>query len=338
MAVPQTALKAINFKVNNRGGNAFLLTGDDLYWRDYVINAILALVPEAEREYNVRSFSDIKSIEEAEGAFTSMGFFGGINVVSISGYALKKTTKGKGETQPKGESKAQERERLLLEQVVTGLDENTILILSNSNIPLNLARYFIEIDCSKLDLPSLREYIPKLIAPKKIDGNALYTLIEFCSRDMLRISNELKKLLAYLGTKQVITNDMVELLVANTIENEIYELANALADKNKVKAMGLFDKFVAKGIDYSIILSTLISQYRRLLHCALSTKSDQELADDLKIKEWAVKRTRETASRYGKATLKACLDDLVDTEYNFKSGLMLEETAVRTVMAKLCAK
>ena len=155
---------------------------------------------------------------------------------------------------------------------------------------------------------------------------------------MSRISNELKKITAYMGTKQVITHDMIELMVANTVENEIYELANALADKNKVKAMGLFDKFVAKGIDYSVILSTLISQYRRLLHCALSNRTDKELAEDLKIKEWAVKRTRETASRYGKATLKSCLDDLVDAEYNFKSGLMVDETAVRTVMAKLLAK
>ncbi|MBR2480811.1 MAG: hypothetical protein IKB56_05865 [Clostridia bacterium] len=331
MAVPQTAIKAINFSLNNRGGNALLLTGDDLYWRDYVINAILTLVPESEREFNYRSFSDIKSIEEAESAFTSMGFFGGINVVSISGYGTSKKS-------AKGETKTSDKEKKLFEELVTGLDENTILILSNSNIPLSLARYFIEIDCSKLEFATLRDYIPKIIAPKKIDGNALYTLVEYCARDMSRISNELKKITAYMGTKQVITHDMIELMVANTVENEIYELANALADKNKVKAMGLFDKFVAKGIDYSVILSTLISQYRRLLHCALSNRTDKELAEDLKIKEWAVKRTRETASRYGKATLKSCLDDLVDAEYNFKSGLMVDETAVRTVMAKLLAK
>ncbi|MBQ4072233.1 MAG: DNA polymerase III subunit delta [Clostridia bacterium] len=330
MAVSQTAIKAINFNVKNKGGNAFLLTGDDLYWRDYVVNSILSLVPEAEREFNYRSFSDIKSIEETESAFTSTGFFGGINVVSISGYGAKKSTKG--------ETKIADKEKKLFESLVTGLDENTILILSNSNIPLSLSRYFIEIDCSKLDFSLLRDYVPKLIAPKKIDGNALYTLVEYCNRDMLKISNELKKLIAYMGNRQVISHDMVELLVANTVENEIYELANALADKNKTKAMGLFDKFVAKGIDYSVILSTLVGQYRRLLHCALSNRSDKELAEDLKIKEWAVKRTRETASRYGKATLKACLDDLIDAEYNFKSGLMVDETAVRTVMAKLVAK
>ncbi len=330
MAVSQTAIKAIKFNVNNRGGNAFLLTGDDLYWRDYVINAVLSLVPEAEREFNYRSFSDIKSIEEAESAFTSMGFFGGINVVSISGYGVKKTGKG--------EAKASDREKKIFEDIVTGLDDNTILILSNSNIPLSLARYFIEVDCSKAEPAVLRDYVPKLIAPKKIDGNALYTLMEYCNRDMAKISNELKKLTSYMGSRQVISNDMVELLVANTVENEIYDLANALADKNKAKAMALFDKFVAKGVDYSVILSTLVGQYRRLLHCALSNKSDRELADDLKVKEWAIKRTRETASRYGKATLKASLDELVDAEYNFKSGVMVDETAVRTAMAKLLAK
>ena len=141
-----------------------------------------------------------------------------------------------------------------------------------------------------------------------------------------------------MGSKQVINLDMVELLVANTMENEIYDLSNALADKNKVKAMALFDKFVAKGIDYSVILSTLVGQYRRLLHCALSNKSDSELAEDLKVKEWAIRKSRETATKYGKAVLKACLDDLIDAEFNFKSGLMVDETAVRTAMVKLLAK
>ena len=330
MAVPQKALKGVNFSINTMNGNAFLLTGDDLYWRDYVINAILSLVPEQEREFSYHSFSDVKSIEEVESAFTSTGFFGGKSIVHVSGYGVKKGAKG--------ESKVAEREKKIFEEVVTGLDENTVLVFSNSHLPAGLSKYFIEIDCSKLEFALLRDYIPKLIAPKKIDGNAMYTLVEYCNRDMARISLELEKLVAYMGTKQVISAEMVEGLVANTVENEIYELANALADKNKVKAMGLFDRFVEKGIAFSLILATLVGQYRRLLHCALSTKSDAELAEDLKVKEWAIKRTRETASRYGKATLKACLDDLVDAEYAFKSGLMLEETAVRTAMAKLVAK
>ncbi len=330
MAVPQKALKAVNFSINAINGNAFLLTGDDLYWRDYVVDAILSLVPEQEREFNYHYFSDVKSIEEVESAFTSTGFFGGKNIVHVSGYGAKKGAKS--------ESKAQDREKKLFEEVVTGLDENTVLILSNSSLPVSLSKLFIEIDCSKLEFASLREYIPKLIAPRKIDGNAIYTLVEYCNRDMARISLELKKLVSYMGQKQVVSQEMVEGLVANTVENEIYELANALADKNKIKAMSLFDRFVEKGVDFSLILATLVSQYRRLLHCALSSKSDIELADDLKVKEWAVRKTRETASRYGKVTLKACLDDLVDAEYAFKSGLMLEETAVRTAMAKLLAK
>ena len=330
MAVPQKALKAVNFNIKTISGNAFLLTGDDLYWRDYVIDAILSLIPEQEREFNYHSFSDVKSIEEVESTFTSTGFFGGKSVVHVSGYGAKKSAKG--------ESKSQDREKKIFEEVVTGLDENTVLILSNSNLPSGLAKYFIEIDCSKLEFALLRDYIPKLVAPRKIDGNAIYTLVEYCNRDMARISLELEKLIAYMGAKQVISLEMVEGLVANTVENEIYELSNALADKNKIKAMSLFDRFVEKGVDFSLILATLVGQYRRLLHCALSTKSDVELAEDLKVKEWAIRKTRETASKYGKATLKSCLDDLVDAEFAFKSGLMLEETAVRTAMAKLLSK
>ncbi|MBR3685285.1 MAG: DNA polymerase III subunit delta [Clostridia bacterium] len=331
MKETKNTLKAIDFKVEERKGNAFLLTGDDAYWRDYVVEKLLSLLSETEREFNYRSFSDIKSIEEAESAFTSMGFFGGINIVAISGYGAKKT-------QAKAESKASDKEKHIFEDILLNLNEGTILVVYNSNVPLSLKKYFVEVDCAKLDAPTLRSYIPKLVAPKKIDGNALYTLVEYCGRDMAQISNEILKLKAYMGAKQVITLEMVETLVANTVENEIFELANAIAEKNKLKAVTLFDRFVARGIDFSFILASLIGQYRRLLHCALSKKSDAELAEALKIKEFAVKKSRETASKYGKATLKSCLDELVDAEFNFKSGVMLDETAVRTAMAKLIAK
>lgn len=324
------SLKAIDFKAEEISGNAFLLAGDDAYWRDKVINSLLSLMPESEREFNYRTFSDIKSIEEAESAFTSMGFFGSKSLVVISGYGAKKSTKG--------ETKVSDKEKKLFEEILIGLGEDTTLVLYNSNIPLSLKGYFIEVDCSKLDAPTLRNYVPTIVLPKKIDGNALYTLVENCNHDMAQIANEISKIKAYMGSKQTITLEMVDLLVANTLENEIYELSNAIADKNKLKASGLFEKFISRGIDYSFILGTLVNQYRRLLHCALSKKSDAELAQTLKIKEFAVKKSRETASKYGKATLKACLDELVDAEFSFKSGIMSEETAVRTAMAKLIAK
>ncbi len=330
MMTTKLEVKAVNFNVETRQGNAFLLNGDDLYFRDKVIKDILSLVPEAEREFNYHNFSDVKSIEEAETAFTSMGFFGGVNVIVISGYGAKKSGKG--------ELKLSEKEVKLFESLINSMDENTVLIMHSSNLPLSLSRYFVKVDCGKLDAVSLRSYVPSLIAPLKIDGNALYTLIEYCNRDMMSIYLELEKLKAYMGSKQVITLEMVQTLVANTIENDIFELSKALAERNKFTAVSLFEKFVAKGIGFSVILGTLINQYRRLLHVALSKKSDRELAEVLRVKEYAVIKSRETAKKYGKATLKACLDELVDAEYNFKSGLMTEETAVRTAIANLIAK
>ncbi len=334
MKAIQNVIKAIDFNVEERVGNAFFLSGEDSYWIDKVITALVSLLPESEREYNYHSFSDIKSIEEAETAFTSMGFFGSRSVVVISGYGVKKSTAKAGAK----ESKGSDKETKLFESILNGLDENVILVLYNSSISQALKRYFVEIDCSKLDAITLRSYVPKILAPKKIENEALSTLVEYCNRDMMQVSNEIKKIVAYMGSASVITKEMVELLVANTVENEIYELSNAIADKNKLKAIELFDKFIARGVEYSFILGMLIGQYRRLLHCALSKKTDAELAEILKIKEFAVKKSRQTAQKYGKATLKNCLDELVDAEFSFKSGLTSDETAVRTAMAKLLTK
>ena len=324
-------MKALDFKWTSDIGSAFLLTGSDGYWKDYVINVIKNSVANGAFGYNYRVYNELKSIEEALEAFSSVGFFGESSIVVISNYGVKKSG-------AKSEAKLSAKEVELWHEVIASLSPELILIVVDSNLPKEIAQKFFEVDCSKLEGVALKDHVSSLATPKKIEPRALDILIEYCNRDMLLIANEVKKLSAYAGGKNTLTVEMVETLVANNIENEMFELSNAIADKNKIKATKLFDKFVSKGISYSLMLGMLVNQYRRLLHCALSKKSDNDLAESLGIKPYAVKRSRETATKYGKATLKSILDGLVDAEFAFKSGVMVEETAVRTAFAKLISK
>ena len=324
-------MKALDFKWTSDIGLGFMLTGDDGYWKDYVLNVIKNSVANGAYGYNYCVYSDLKSIEEALEAFSSMGFFGESSIVVISGYGAKKSA-------GKVEAKASQKEVSLWHEIIGSLSSDLILVAVDSNLPKEVAKQLVEIDCNKLEGIALKDHVNAIISPKKIEPRALDILIEYCNRDMLLISNEVKKLIAYANGKNTLTVEMVETLVPNNIENEMFELSNAIADKNKIKATKLFDKFVAKGISYSLMLGMLVNQYRRLLHCALSKRSDNDLAEALGIKPYAVKRSRETAAKYGKATLKSILDSLVDAEFSFKSGVMVEETAVRTAFAKLISK
>lgn len=318
-------MKAMDFVHNVPESGAIYLTGDDGYLKDAVLSAVLAKVPEYAREFNVKSVYGFKSPSELENSLSAMSPFGGTEVVLAGGYAKKQTA---------GRSAKGDKDADSFASIAKAATDGVILVVYDSTLTAGQAKSFLTVDCSRLDPNELRNVIPDIAKPDKLDYRAVNMLIEYCNRDLGRISVELKKLSAYVEGK-TITAEAVDLLVANLVENEVFELSNAFAEKNKKRAVELIGRFTSKGVSYSYLLALLLNQYRRLMHCALSPKSDSELAAIMGVKEYAVKKSRELASKYSKATLKRIFDELVKAEVDFKSGVMSEETAVKTAFAKL---
>lgn len=318
-------MKALDFIKNVPDDGAIYLTGDDGYLKDAVISAIKAKVPDYCTEFNIKSVYGFKSPTELEDALTSMSPFGGTEVVLAGGYQKKNAT---------GKTPKNDKDTEAFSRIVKLATDGVILVVYDSVLTPSQAKLFVTVDCGRLDTQTLREYVPKLAKPVKIDYRAVNMLIDYCNRDLGRISVELKKLSAYSDGEPV-TAETVDLLVPNMLENEVFELSNAFAEKNKKRATDLIQRFTARGISYSNLLALMLNQYRRLMHCALSQKSDKELAEIMGIKEYAVKKSRELASGYSKSALKNIFDLLVKAETDFKSGIMSEETAVKTAFAKL---
>ncbi len=327
-------MKALDFIRNVPAPGAIYLKGDDGYLKDAVISEIIGMVPEYAREFNVRTVYGFKSPTELTDAIAAVSPFGGTEVVLAGGYQKKEKDAGK---QPKKDTAKSPKSDKDLEEFksLTSIAAGALyFVVYDSTLTASQAKLFTEVDCSRLDPVALRELIPSVAKPDKLDYRAINMLIEYCNRDMGRISVELKKLSAY-AEGATITAEMVDLLVPDMLENEVYDLTNAFAEKNKRRAVELLDRFTSRGMAYAYLLALLIGQYRRLLHCALSQRSDAELASIMGVKEYAVKKNRELASKYGKTALKKIFDFLVKAETDFKQGVMSEETAVKTAFAKL---
>ncbi len=70
-------------------------------------------------------------------------------------------------------------------------------------------------------------------------------LVDHIGNDLSRIDNEIDKLLVNIGTKKTITEDDVERYVGVSKEYNPFELQNALAKKDVVKAMKIVNYFEA---------------------------------------------------------------------------------------------
>ena len=81
----------------------------------------------------------------------------------------------------------------------------------------------------------------------KIDADAARELVDALGGDMMMISNELEKLMLYVGEKRRITLGDVETMVLAAKQRSLYELTDAISSKDRVRALEMLDAILSTG-------------------------------------------------------------------------------------------
>ena len=108
--------------------------------------------------------------------------------------------------------------------------------------------------------------VPILKNGKKTMGRVAYqALVEMTGFDLRTFANNLEKLVSYVGDRKEITVDDVETVLRRTKKDPIYELTNALADRNTERSLFFIASLLDDGIHPLQILAACTNQVRRLL-------------------------------------------------------------------------
>ena len=81
----------------------------------------------------------------------------------------------------------------------------------------------------------------------KIEPDAGRELVDALGGDMMMVSNELEKLILYVGDKKRITLGDVETMVLAAKQRSLYELTDAISAKDRVKALEMLDAILTTG-------------------------------------------------------------------------------------------
>jgi len=81
----------------------------------------------------------------------------------------------------------------------------------------------------------------------KMDADAARELVDALGGDMMMISNEIEKLILYVGEKRRITLGDVETMVLAAKQRSLYELTDAISSKDRVRALEVLDAILASG-------------------------------------------------------------------------------------------
>jgi len=97
-----------------------------------------------------------------------------------------------------------------------------------------------------------------------IEPMALGHLIGLVGTNLMRLVNELEKLMSYAGSG-TINDPMITELVPRAREHSSWELWDAIIERNRVRAFRLMERLLDDGSEPLVILGALAGLYRRML-------------------------------------------------------------------------
>src|SRR5262249_37840556 len=110
-----------------------------------------------------------------------------------------------------------------------------------------LAKFFravpVHVEFRRFDERTALEAARKLAGNSrlKISDELLAELVEGLGQDMARIANEISKLAVYADSKAEITRDVLSKLVPEARTSGLFELTDALAARNRTRALEILD-------------------------------------------------------------------------------------------------
>ena len=173
---------------------------------------------------------------------------------------------------------------------------------------------------------------------KKISMAACQKLWFSAGRDMILLENEISKLAAYAGDREEVTEEDVNRVCVHSTEYKVYDLTDALLSGQGSRAMGLLDALLREGEDRLGLLPMLGRQCRQLKYLkamAAAGFQTDEMASKLGIPAFAVRKNLALARNYSLQQLSQMARWCLDTEYQVKSGRMMDVGSLEYVMLRI---
>ena len=158
---------------------------------------------------------------------------------------------------------------------------------SRKKITKNLSKICKVYECNKIDSYNMNNYLSNYIRDKgySISSDSVDLIISKVGYELSNIINELDKLFIYKDTDKKIKKEDIENVITKNIEKNIFELTNAIINRNKDKIMEIYNDLILAKEDPIKLLVTLSNQLRLILQVKLMRRggySEKEIVTTLK--------------------------------------------------------
>lgn len=204
---------------------------------------------------------------------------------------------------------------------------------------LKKERYLWELN--PLNSRELKNWLKKYTQDEKIKiaTEAINELIITTGNDLNALTNELKKLTAYKNGGVIEANDVKTLVKAKFDEN-IFNLIDAIGQKNQSRALKLISNQLASGSHPLLILKMITRQFKILLQIKEVTINSSlnftTLANQLRLHPYVIKKSSLQIKNFSKEKLIGIYRELIEIEKKLKNGRENPELIFDLFVLKNC--
>jgi len=165
----------------------------------------------------------------------------------------------------------------------------------------------------------------------KIETAASFQLGLFCGRDYWRIENELQKLISfakYQNNNSIVESDVLELV--QPINNfMIFDLTDALADRNVKKAIKIYYSMLKGGEEENKVFNMIIYHIRNMILVnSVIENSESQIAKTTSLHPYVVKKIIFSLRKFEESKLHQLYKKLSDIDWKIKNGFLDISTAL----------
>ena len=172
---------------------------------------------------------------------------------------------------------------------------------------------------------------------KGIDERTIRYFLSKVGTDMENIQKELEKLFCYTMQKDHISIQDIEDICTTQITNQIFDMVNAVANKQQKKALQYYYDLLALKEPPMRILFLLARQFKLLLEVKGMEQKGygrKEIAEKVGISPFVVGKYQVQAKAFQTKELREIIEDSVETEESVKTGRLTDTLGVELFIVK----
>ncbi len=225
---------------------------------------------------------------------------------------------------------------------------DTVLIFDESNIDRGTAAYKAasqgkyEVLADRYDEDKLPNWVGSDFSRfgKGVTRETVDLLIQRVGNDMTALDMEVKKLAAFAEGRDEVTSEDVLTLVHRSPAYSVYEMIEAIGNKDLSRAVGIYYDMMAEDQNPYGVFTLLARQFRIMLKVSDMYErkvSVDEMAKALKLPYGVVRKYIEQIKRFSRAGMQKALEECVRAPRDIARGKIDKEIAMELLIVGIAS-